>query len=281
MTNVKSLDTAREARDIAEINTLHADIESSVQKAIRIGELLTQYHASVGYGNWGDWVGGNLKFSRQTAHTYMDAYKATLVKPLDNSPAPPTTIKQAAARAPRQRAAPKPKTYGWIGAMEAFSELPHQQWGGSQRRKIEKAGVTVPDNMTEDEARDFAAQADLCWAEQPPRETLTKAEESLVQKAIRQEVAQLRKTAAAEIQAEVDRRMVTVLADYNKWADEAKAEKAHYEAAAKHLEDWMGYDDFQSVISCLHPDRAPAGMEERYRKAFQIMNKLKSRFIRK
>jgi hypothetical protein len=184
-------------------------------------------------------------------------------------------------RAEREAAkAEKPFHMRWLAAMAQFSGL-NMQFGGSQKRTLDKAfgkDVAKLEFHSEAEARDFAAQGALAFAEPLPRETLNKTEEKLVARAIRQEIAKIRKEAAQALKEEVDRRMVPILADYGKWLDEARAEKEHYEAAAKLLPDWMSYDDYQVVISCLHPDRAPAGMEEKYRKAFQIMNALKKRF---
>lgn len=64
--------------DIAEINKLHGEIFSAVKmtldKAIRIGELLTKCKAGVEHGEWMQWIGDNLTFSDRTARQYMQVY---------------------------------------------------------------------------------------------------------------------------------------------------------------------------------------------------------------
>src|SRR4051812_37587799 len=63
---------------IQEIKQLHNEIVAAVRttldKAIRIGELLTDQKAELKHGEWGRWLRENLKikgFSRATANNYM------------------------------------------------------------------------------------------------------------------------------------------------------------------------------------------------------------------
>lgn len=60
---------------IKKIILLHAEVESDVKtmldKAIRIGELLTEQKASLEHGEWIPWVEGNLPFGRVEAWRYM------------------------------------------------------------------------------------------------------------------------------------------------------------------------------------------------------------------
>ena len=273
MTNPISIDVAREARAVAEIRELLALEESAPQRAIRLGELFTECKEAVGHGHWLPWLKAH-GFYPQQASRYMQAYRGSKLHTVSNLP-PPKTIKEAQSRAPR-----KPKeSFGWISAMQRFSGL-SMQFGGSQAKTISKAlGYDVTKrSFTEQEARDMAAQAALCFAEPPPRETLNKTEEKLVARAIRQELAKLRKEAAQALNDAVNERMKPILKDYGDAIDAARKEKEDYENYAKDIYDWMSYEDYQVVISCLHPDRAPAGMEEKYRRAFQVMNALKKRF---
>jgi hypothetical protein len=57
-----------------EINRLHGEIcdaaRTSIEKAIRIGELLTQARSSLKHGEWLPWLKENVGFSRQTADNY-------------------------------------------------------------------------------------------------------------------------------------------------------------------------------------------------------------------
>jgi len=62
----------------AEIRELHAEIiaaaRTSLTKAIRIRELLTQEKARLRHGEWLAWVRANLPFSDDTARNYMRVY---------------------------------------------------------------------------------------------------------------------------------------------------------------------------------------------------------------
>lgn len=60
-----------------EITALHGEIECAgrmtIEKAIRIGELLSQAKATLQHGQWLPWVKG-LPFTDQTARRYMQCY---------------------------------------------------------------------------------------------------------------------------------------------------------------------------------------------------------------
>jgi hypothetical protein len=64
---------------IEEINGLHEEIFGAVKmtldKAIRIGELLVKCKADQPHGEWMNWMEKNLKFSDQTARNYMKVYE--------------------------------------------------------------------------------------------------------------------------------------------------------------------------------------------------------------
>jgi hypothetical protein len=63
---------------VTEIRTLHAEIlgtaRMSLEKAIRIGELLYQIKKDEGHGNWLSWLEENLPFSHSTASNYMGCF---------------------------------------------------------------------------------------------------------------------------------------------------------------------------------------------------------------
>jgi Protein of unknown function (DUF3102) len=64
---------------IIEINRLHAEIcqaaRTTIEKAIRIGELLTEQKATLKHGEWLPWLKANVEFSRQTADNYRRVYE--------------------------------------------------------------------------------------------------------------------------------------------------------------------------------------------------------------
>jgi DUF3102 family protein len=72
--------TAHEKRrEINEVKRLHAELVAmaidSVNRGIRIGELLLEIKAHAGHGNWRRWVEANLPFSYRTARRYQFLYQ--------------------------------------------------------------------------------------------------------------------------------------------------------------------------------------------------------------
>jgi len=63
---------------ISEICQLHAEIggylRMSLEKAIRIGELLTEQKAGMKHGEWFPWIEANCLFSERLARDYMRFY---------------------------------------------------------------------------------------------------------------------------------------------------------------------------------------------------------------
>jgi hypothetical protein len=63
---------------VSEIVALHGEIiaaaRTSLDKAIRIGELLTEQKAKLKHGQWLPWVKENLPFEHATASRYMSVY---------------------------------------------------------------------------------------------------------------------------------------------------------------------------------------------------------------
>ena len=62
-----------------EINQLHNKIlnaaRTSIEDAIRIGELLTNQKAKVEHGQWLPWVESNLQFDARQAQRYMRVFE--------------------------------------------------------------------------------------------------------------------------------------------------------------------------------------------------------------
>ena len=59
----------------SEINRLHGEIcqaaRTTIEKAIRIGELLTEQKAGLKHGEWLPWLKANVQFSARTASNYL------------------------------------------------------------------------------------------------------------------------------------------------------------------------------------------------------------------
>ena len=62
-----------------EINRLHHELRvafrTAINKAIRIGELLTEQHARCKYGEWLPWLKANVQFCSKTAYNYESIYR--------------------------------------------------------------------------------------------------------------------------------------------------------------------------------------------------------------
>ena len=62
-----------------EINRLHHELKEAfrtgIEKAIRIGELLTKQKAQCAHGEWLPWLKANVKFSFKTAYNYEGIYR--------------------------------------------------------------------------------------------------------------------------------------------------------------------------------------------------------------
>jgi N6-adenosine-specific RNA methylase IME4 len=62
-----------------EINRLHSEIcsaaRTTIEKAIRIGELLTEQKGTLNHGEWLPWLKANIEFSVATAGNYMGIFQ--------------------------------------------------------------------------------------------------------------------------------------------------------------------------------------------------------------
>ncbi|MFI5003829.1 MAG: DUF3102 domain-containing protein [Solirubrobacterales bacterium] len=89
-------DLVRTDEDLArEINTEHGHVEAhkrtTIQHAIRCGELLLEMKQRVGHGNWLAWVEAHFEASERTARNYMEIAKSAAVADLGDD----TTMRSA------------------------------------------------------------------------------------------------------------------------------------------------------------------------------------------
>jgi phage N-6-adenine-methyltransferase len=73
------IENVKEKDRIKEIRKLHCDlietVKSSLPKAIRIGELLTEQKKAMEHGDFGKWVEKNCSFSYRTGRVFMQLYR--------------------------------------------------------------------------------------------------------------------------------------------------------------------------------------------------------------
>jgi hypothetical protein len=76
--SARELEATERAEVVSEIVALHGEIvtaaRTSLDKAIRIGELLAAQKASMKHGQWLPWIKENLPFAEVTAQRYMRCY---------------------------------------------------------------------------------------------------------------------------------------------------------------------------------------------------------------
>lgn len=58
-----------------ELTELNTTLKMTVQKAIRVGQLLSEQKEFVGHGNFVKWIENNLDIGQVTAHKYMNLYQ--------------------------------------------------------------------------------------------------------------------------------------------------------------------------------------------------------------
>lgn len=73
MNEMTTAETLR--RLAAQINAAHNEAEAAMrttlEHAIRVGDLLSRAKAKVSHGEWADWLAANVTFSERTAQVYM------------------------------------------------------------------------------------------------------------------------------------------------------------------------------------------------------------------
>jgi hypothetical protein len=104
---VRSSDPVRTDDDLVrEINAEHGHVEtykhSTIQHAIRCGELLVEMKQRVGHGNWLAWVQEHFEASERTARNYMEIAKSAAVADSHDD-----TTMRSALRALTSRSQPK------------------------------------------------------------------------------------------------------------------------------------------------------------------------------
>jgi hypothetical protein len=57
-----------------ELSELNQSLKMSVQKAIKIGQLLTEQKEFIGHGNFLSWIEDNIDIGQVTAHKYINLY---------------------------------------------------------------------------------------------------------------------------------------------------------------------------------------------------------------
>lgn len=70
-----NIEKSRKEEIISLHNEISGFLKMSLDKAIRIGELLTEQKTSLKHGSFGNWIKVNLPFTDRTARSYMNFYR--------------------------------------------------------------------------------------------------------------------------------------------------------------------------------------------------------------
>lgn len=268
MSNVKSLDNARENKIVAEIRELLALEESAPQRAIRLGELFTQMKEGCAHGQWLPVLEAH-GFNPRTAQKYMTAYEGVKYEQRSHLP-PPKTVREAVARAPR-----KPRK---VGTSTVIARAVGRAVGGADVRKVEKAmgeslkgrtfdageaqelqdkatAILNPDKAANDAAQGHAAL---------PETMQVKFDRLLAVALAKQQKAQ-DDVFWAKVREEVKQRLPQEKAD-------ALQIMKDYSLKLKGVASQLSMPDYKKLLSVLHPDRTPT--DEARAECFTIVRKL-------
>lgn len=257
---IHQLDTAREARAIREINELHAVQEKAIDRAIRIGELLTECLAPLSHGDVANWLKANVPFGKTTAYDYMTAFKRSKIP---DSGILPETIQQATK--PKKRA-----------STTIIGKATGKQIGGTQKRKLKAAGVDIDARMEEGsaQAEEVIAKATAILGD--PTEAVNELRFDLTEKQKLTFDQKMERALAIQQAAQEATFWDRVIAEVNKRVPAEKAEALQtikeYNIKLQGLRGQLDIVDYRKLLSVLHPDKRPSDAERA--EAFNIVRKL-------
>lgn len=133
---------------------------------------------------------------------------------------------------------------------KAFVEMYKQVIGAPKDRADEHANQT---------------RAELTASQQKKLDAATKAEWTRLNAQYRDQVA-----------SEVKRQTAEKLAHLETLEEEAKETTERNTARAATIIEYMTQDEFNMILNCLHPDRAPEERRERFAKAFAVVKRLET-----
>jgi hypothetical protein len=217
-------------------------------------------------GTWRAWLEEN-GINRETARRHMALAGFTEEERTERRKSDTARKREARARTFK---------IGWRTALSRYAGV---QTGGDQQHRFKAlTGETPPRHFTsEADAKAFVAR----WlALFPPKDTQPVRDEDAVKLA--RAIAKERARLAQEFEKEVAERVrVATQAQRDaltRLEEEAREEKDAYYQANQKANYFITREDFDFVLNCLHPDRAPDDRKERFAKAFAIMQKLKTHF---
>lgn len=271
----------------SEYEAAQLDAQSAVQHAINCGTALIEAKAQCKHGEWLSWLEANVKFTRMTATTYMKLAEANVKRALHLEDASsvrealklldaPTQPESAGDGKPVKPKAAQKATHYTETQLDEVTELLRQGKGeaeiakeiGATRFQVRNRMANIAKVKAKEEAEALPAQC-----EEAKQELSLTAQQKL-DKAIalfeQAKLAEMQKEFQVELQAAIQREQDKI--------NEARKELIELEKkiskAATTITTIITYDEFKMIRGCLHPDRQPDELKEKFGKAFDLFNRL-------
>ena len=191
----------------------------------------------------------------------------------------------------QQQAPPSGYRIGWqrLIAERLGVDLAHTS--GAERkainRKLTAAGIALPKYITSEVDADAfvadyvrviglkeAARQDVEQTAKQVREDLSSTQQKKLDAAIRAEKTLLGAQFHEQVKRAVDERVASRIKALDALEDEVKEQHAQVTAARRTIDCYMTRDEYNLILNCLHPDRAPEDRRERFSNAFVIFRRL-------
>lgn len=267
-----------------------SDAHSAVQHAIACGRALIEAKAKCNHGEWKDWLDENVSFSQRHALRYMNlAANWTRVSNLENA----ASIREALKLldAPKRKASPEdqekaPTKQSEVKLSDKNAEIVELARAGVSSAKIGKyvgmdhtnvdralgrvyRKLLADEGAAERDGAEVAKQSLSLTAQQK----FDKAIDAWKQKEIVDMRAEFQSELSVAIKREKDRLNAEIELYREKKAELDKIEKQLAQRATS-ITTIITQDEFKLIRGCLHPDRQPEELKDKFGRAFEIFNKL-------
>ena len=104
-------------------------------------------------------------------------------------------------------------------------------------------------------------------------EELSKSKRTAFERHLAQQIEVLREDFRLQLHEEFERTLPDRMAELKKREEKALREKKQYQIMRNGITSQLTPEDYRFLLGAFHPDRAPAGWEEKFSRAFQIVRK--------
>lgn len=276
-----------------EYRLANENAKSAVTHAINCGKALIEAKKQCKHGEWLSWLEENVTFSRQTVDNYVKLANCQRDSNLENAPSIREALKLLDE--PKQKKATavfintdaegtdtnnkkrKAKTSNApsvdddmvaVLTKEGISEEAIAERLGTTRRAVVCSHARIAREQLRNEGEKSAEVADAA------KQELSLTAQQKLDKAIalfeHQKLTEMQQQFQVELQAAIQREQDRI--------NEARKELIELEKklskAATTITTIITYDEFKMIRGCLHPDRQPDELKEKFGKAFDLFNRL-------